>query len=107
MTRLIVSSAIPLKYPRDQPEGRPDERRERGFESGAIRRMSLEPARTLEKTSRPSRSVPKKCCVEGATPISGVWSKRGSYGVMCSPRTAHATQKRMIVGADDEGRAPQ
>ena len=77
MTRLIVSSAIPLKYPVMSPSVVPMSVASK-VASGAMSRMSLEPARTLEKTSRPSRSVPKKCCVEGATPISGVWSNRGS-----------------------------
>ncbi len=71
-----------------------------------MRRMSLEPASTLEKTSRPRRSVPKKCCVDGAAPISGVWSKRGSYGVMWAAEDRARDPEEDDRRADDERRAP-
>ena len=86
----------PLEVAGDQPECRADERREQRRErrdEKDVPRAGQDPGEDVTSEAVRTEEVLR----DGAAPISGVWSNRGSYGVMWSPRTAHTTQKRMTV----------
>ena len=94
--RLTTSSKRPRKVAAEEPdrgaEHRPDQRRR-----GAITRMSREPARTRERTSRPFVSVPNGWAQVGGW-LSGNWlSKIGSYGVTRFVKIAQKTQKATTI----------
>ena len=105
MIRLMVSSAIPLKYPVTSPRLVPTSVAS-SVASGAIRRMSREPASTrrarLDRGGRCRTVLPRRRTRRSLSLVEA----RGSKGVMRSPRRAEEPEEDDSC-PDEEGRAPE
>ena len=91
--RMMVSSPMPPKYPATTPSGMPT-RHAISSTNTATRGDTLVPSSTREKTSRPTWSVPNRCCIDGAcNAISGWVAEPASagYGTISGANTATST----------------
>ena len=60
--------------------------------SGVTIRMSLDPTRTRESTSRPRLSVPNQCAPDGPVLLNSSCCASGLYGAIERPKIAQTTQ---------------
>ena len=97
--RMMISSVTPPKYPASTPSGMPTTH-EISSTNRATTGDTRAPVSTRENTSRPTWSVPNRCCADGACSAISGWvaaPASAGYGATSGAKTATSTISSAIT----------